>query len=89
MQQTSVRKKLITYSTNRNRFIKRQQRFANIMTTIITTMSMKLTNNEQWILDYLKVDILPRALVVGVCQTKKNKIYGTKQKKTLLELHIP
>ena len=27
---------------------------------------MKLTNNEQWILDYLKVDILPRALVVGV-----------------------
>ena len=26
---------------------------------------MKLTNNEQWILDYLKVDILPRALVVG------------------------
>lgn len=29
---------------------------------------MKLTNNEQWILDYLKVDILPRALVVGVCQ---------------------
>jgi len=52
-------------------------------------MSMKLTNNEQWILDYLKVDILPRALVVGVCQTKKNKIYGTKQKKTLLELHIP
>lgn len=21
---------------------------------------MKLTNNEQWILDYLKVDILPR-----------------------------
>ena len=31
---------------------------------------MKLTNNEQWILDYLKVDILPRALVVGVCQFK-------------------
>ena len=39
MQQTSVRKKLITCSTNRNRFIKRQQRFTNIMTTIITQQS--------------------------------------------------
>lgn len=35
-------------------------------------MSMKLTNNEQWILDYLKVDILPRALVVGVCQGRSH-----------------
>lgn len=26
---------------------------------------MKLTNNEQWILDYLKVDILPRLKRVG------------------------
>lgn len=34
---------------------------------------MKLTNNEQWILDYLKVDILPRALVVGVCQSGSKK----------------
>lgn len=33
---------------------------------------MKLTNNEQWILDYLKVDILPRALVVGVCQGRSH-----------------
>ena len=35
---------------------------------------MKLTNNEQWILDYLKVDILPRLKRVGVCQLSENYI---------------
>ena len=39
---------------------------------------MKLTNNEQWILDYLKVDILPRLKRVGfLCASAGRRIrYG-------------